>query len=628
MRTTLHDTPLTTPARHFLPDGALSPFLLADSCLGRCQPRELARVLPHLEVITVAAGEWIYQKGDAASAMFLLFDGEAVAVSPSGQERAITAGRLGEESASSARHYLTGAYAKTPVHLLVLPRHSLQQLMSVNHDLKPNLLLSLAGQLSGETLVTAEHTQTLPGKKSTLRLFGWAMSLLAPLLALWGGNALGSESNIVIFTAIFCATVTMWAFSLMDDYIPALFALLAILFTGLVPASVIFSGFASDGFMIPVCTLALGAVVVSSGLGYRFMLKLQMSLPNNSFGHFLSLFALGTLLTPIIPTAAGRIAQVAPFLSDIVDSLRLPPQSPDATRLALASFGGISLFSAMIMTSSSANFAVFALLSAQGQVQFQWLSWLWASAIATIVMLFLFFFLVWINTLKSKVPRLPKVRVAEQLVLLGKPAAREWAALAGVAFVTLGIMTTSIHHVQPVALVLAMLVGLLLTNTLDKKEFREKINWTILLYLGGVTALMSTVGYLGLDKTMGAAWPELSEFIRDQFLWFVFFLFLLTSAMRLFLPINATIVILATVFMPLADTAGINPWVVGFTILLFSETWFFPYQCAYYLPLQAHNHAQPLFDEKAFLRINALTNVARLLAAYASLPFWEMLGLL
>jgi DASS family divalent anion:Na+ symporter len=44
--------------------------------------------------------------------------------------------------------------------------------------------------------------------------------------------------------------------------------------------------------------------------------------------------------------------------------------------------------------------------------------------------------------------------------------------------------------------------------------------------------------------------------------------------------------------------------------------------------MQELNRQRPLYDEKAFLRFNAVSNFARLAAVYASLPYWKMLGLL
>ncbi|MBF0263288.1 MAG: hypothetical protein HQL97_15775, partial [Magnetococcales bacterium] len=93
-------------------------------------------------------------------------------------------------------------------------------------------------------------------------------------------------------------------------------------------------------------------------------------------------------------------------------------------------------------------------------------------------------------------------------------------------------------------------------------------------------------------------------------------------------PISITIVILITLFMPLAEIYGIHPWIVGFIILIFGEIWFMPYQCSYYQKYQEINQAQPLYKDSTFLIFNALMNIFRLLAIYASFPYWRAMGLL
>jgi len=82
------------------------------------------------------------------------------------------------------------------------------------------------------------------------------------------------------------------------------------------------------------------------------------------------------------------------------------------------------------------------------------------------------------------------------------------------------------------------------------------------------------------------------------------------------------------VFMPLADVYGTNSWVVGMIVLVLGEMWFFPYQCSYYMQYRSLALRQPGYDEKTFLRYNALMNLAKLGALYASLPYWKWMGLL
>jgi len=140
--------------------------------------------------------------------------------------------------------------------------------------------------------------------------------------------------------------------------------------------------------------------------------------------------------------------------------------------------------------------------------------------------------------------------------------------------------------------------------------------------------MVAAFDFLGLDKDLGNALPSLGEYMHTNFTMFVRLLFVVANLIRIAAPINATIVILASILMPVAEVNGINAWVVGFIILVFSECWFLPYQCSYYLPLQELNQKGRYYNEKSFLYFNAFMNFARLAAVYASLPFWKMLGIL
>ncbi|MGZ3238094.1 MAG: cyclic nucleotide-binding domain-containing protein, partial [Burkholderiaceae bacterium] len=261
-------------------------YLLADELLKQSNYPSLARLLPKVNEMHFAAGEKIYPANAAANYFFLLIDGEVKLVSQEGRETGLIHGRFGEEAASDAEHYLTNAIAVTAVTVLAIPRLAIAALVEANPALKTDFLFSLASHMSGETLARnlPEHDQ----KNETLsanpvKIAGWSLASILPILVLLYGGKLGLERSAVIFMAIFSVTVVMWVFSLVEDYIPALFALVATLATGLVPAQVVLSGFASDGFMMALSTLALGAVVVSSGLSYRMMLSLLMRLPNNQF---------------------------------------------------------------------------------------------------------------------------------------------------------------------------------------------------------------------------------------------------------------------------------------------------------------------------------------------------------
>lgn len=615
-----------------MPDLTPAPNLLTliqnDGIFAQSDAESLARLLPKINQRLLAAGEPLYTLGDHADYFYWIASGSLILTTAKGKQWVATE-RCGEEAASDIHAYMTNAIAQEATQVYQVPRQALLEFLKANASLKMDLVLSLTQHLSGEVLEKRpSETKSLVVGYRFKTILGWLLALITPIIFLLNSDAFGLSPSADLFMAIFSATVIMWLFSLVDDYIPGLFALLAILVTGLVPAPVILSGFASDGFMMALSTLAFGTVVVSSGLSYRVMLNLLYRLPNSQFWHNSALYILGVALTPIIPTANGRIALVSPFYSDTVSSVQYQSNGRASTRLAVSCFSGVSLFSAVFLTSKSVNFAVFSLLSPQGQDHFQWLTWCFTGLVAGAVLLainalcgFVFFY-------NHEKPQLTKACVQDQLAVLGPIKPREWAAIVGGLFLTLGLVTSSIHKVQPPWLGFAVMFGLLLCGTLDKKELKEKVDWVFLLYLSGITGLVAAFSYLKLDSTLASAMPELGEYMHNNLYLFIFLLFVVVNLIRIAVPINATIVILASLLMPVADAAGINAWVVGFLILLFAESWFMPYQCSYYLPLQELNNKKRLYKEKNFLRFNAIMTCGRLLAAYASIPFWVALGVL
>jgi len=600
--------------------------LRADPVLGRASPASLARLAAQAQPRHFCAGAAIYTAGAAADCMYVLIAGTVALQAPRGSRRIVHAGRFGEEAASDAHAYVTDAVAVDDVAVLCLPRSALRALLGAHPALQTDFLFSLTSSLAGAPLTRAPAPAPARDGYRRRAAPGWCLVIGAALATLAWGGRLGIDAGGVIFLAIFAATIAMWICNLVDDYIPALFALLATLLTGLVPAPVILSGFASDGFLMALSTLALGTVVVSSGLGYRVMLLLLRRLPNHQGWHNVGLFLTGLVLTPVIPTANGRIAMLGPFYADMADNLGLAVRGRAATRLALSCFSGGTLFSAVFITSKSVNFAVFALLSPQGQDHFQGMAWLKAALVTGAVLLAAYAAVAVLGCRNGERPHLPRARVAQQSALLGPVTTREWAALGGIGFMVTGIATCSVHKVQAPWLGFAMLFGLLLCGTLGKKELKEKVDWTFLLYLSGITGIVAAFGHLGLDRALGQHLMALGDIMRDHFALFVLALYALVNVIRLAAPINATSVILATLLMPLAQVNGVNEWLVGFIILVFSEVWLLPYQCSYYLQMQQAGAAAP-YGEMRFLCLNALLNVARLVAVYASFPYWSMLGI-
>ncbi|HKX18936.1 MAG TPA: anion permease [bacterium] len=99
-----------------------------------------------------------------------------------------------------------------------------------------------------------------------------------------------------------------WLFQPAPDFVVALAMTAAWGFTGLVPISLAFAGFASPTWVLALGAVGLAAAMARSGLFFRLTLLLLRVLPATYTGQMLGLLIGGALTTPLVPLASGRIA--------------------------------------------------------------------------------------------------------------------------------------------------------------------------------------------------------------------------------------------------------------------------------------------------------------------------------
>lgn len=420
----------------------------------------------------------------------------------------------------------------------------------------------------------------------------------------------------------------MWVFRVTSEFVPAIFAVLSLIILGVVPKGVVLSGFSSGSFFMAMSIFGIGAVLVASGLTYRIILLMLRYMPKRQGSYWFGLLSIGVLMTPVIPSANGRSALVAPLFKDMLSTLHFARTGKAATRLAFAAFTGVSLFSSVFMTSKSANFVVFGLLPPQVQERFDWLYWLLASGVALLVFLLFSILLCKILFRNREVPRLSSEVINAQLKMLGPMNLFEWAALVSIIVLSVGIMTKPLHKIEPAWVAMILLYTLLTLGALGKKQFKERIDWSFLFLLAAMIGVVATMSHIGLDIWFARHLAWLEPYMKNNFELFVLMLSVTVVVVRLVIPNTTAIVLFSTIFVPIASSTGINPWVVVFIILTMSDAWFFRYQCSYYLLFAELAGDDRNFDSRLMFRANMLANVLRLVAIYASIPYWKALAIL
>lgn len=590
--------------------------------------QELARLIPYVWERHFDPGERLCVRGEPADYAFCLLAGTVRYTGAGG--RSVSTGFVGHEAALDVPTYLAEVAAVDSAIVLVVPRTVLDDFgITLRGDTLYHSLLSHYSTPDA----AAPHQPPAENDEEDTRVnrtktIGWVLTLLVAAGILAFGERFGLTWRQRDFLAALSVCLMMMSFNLTPQYAAALIAGLACLLLDVAPASVILSGFASDGFFMGLSIFGLGAVLTYSGLAERLVLNMLKRSPNSPFWYNFNILIAGILMTPCLPSANTRVALMTPIIMETSRALGYRDGSRQATRLVLSMFVGASLFSPLFLTANTLNFVVYTQLPDQIRESFQWLRWTASASLAGVVMLGLYLLVTHIVFRTDEKPRLSQPHLAAQLRLLGPMRSGEWtAAIVAVSFIV-AIITYSVHKISPAWITLGVLCVFLVLGTLDETHVRHDFQWDVLLLVGFFIGLEQTLDYTGFTAMLTNRLSGVTQYMASNYYLFIVLVGALTAVLRLFLPITTAGVLIASVFIPLADLNGVNPWVVGFTIIMLSQTWFLPAQSSYYLTLEEKSGERPAYDPVLFLRLSAVTMVIRLVALVVSIPFFKFLGVL
>lgn len=608
-------------------DSALES-LRASELFEEFAPARLVRLLGVMEPVAFAAGEVVVRAGDQGKAIYLWEEGRVRLETSKGKPIDMEAQSCGEELAAGLQQYGLTAIANERLVGWMLPRDAIQSFIQENPRCGQRAVTLLTSRLAGESLplVASKSAPKKESRASWLELVGWALTIISPPLVYLLLLQADATVQAAITAAICTSMILLWVFSLLDEFIPPLVAMVATLFIGLAPPTVALAGFSSPGLVTLLGVFALAAIITASGLSYRIMLWLLLKLPDRPIFHQFALLFGGYLLSPITPSGNNRLSLLLPLYRDMLDGLRLVRGGASATALMAATFSGAMLMSPMMSTSKSANIAAINLLPAQIQEEFIGLFWLVAAAVAAIGVTLSHALVSSRMFSASETQPLPKPRIAQQLTLLGPLSASEWLAIAGFLFFLVGAATYSLHRVPPSWLAGCVLIGLLLSGQFSKQDFRRQIDWPMLFFLLGADSITRVMEYHGLQASLAGAIAGYFGFIDGRIELFILAALVTTLVIRLALPVTAGMLVSVVVLLPVAAAHGIHPWICVFLTAMFSDIWFLPYQSSVYLQVLSQGFDKT-FDQPRFFRYNLWMNLARVAAAYASIPWWNWLGL-
>ena len=456
----------------------------------------------------------------------------------------------------------------------------------------------------------------------------WLLTIILPLATCVLISLTSSDLNSdqIVFIGIVIAALTLWVTEIVPLFAPALLILSGLALMSIAPPDIVLSGFSSQTFLFMIGLYTIGSLIKESGLAYRTCLILLSRIPTRKNYIASSLFTIGFLLNPILPSATARSNIVSPLLSDIKNNFKVLDQSELYSGLALSTYAGITTFSFVFLTAKSENLILYALLPPQTRDAFGYVSWFMSSLLIAIPLLVIMVAIWHIRFGKYKFSRVTKEKVDDQLALLGKPTNLEIQAILSIFIFIIGSLTSVFHGISMAWISILLLCYLLFSKVISSSKFKAFIDWQFLLFLAVIIGLSNSIPYSGLDTVLVQSLSGLEAIVETNMYFFAVILMILIYCLRFILPPKLCAPLLATVFIPIFQNQNINPWYFCIICLVLCDSAFLPYQHATLANFLAEINSSTTLNKKTFYQTNALINVSKILAIMIGISIWNVLG--
>ncbi|WP_205820236.1 MULTISPECIES: SLC13 family permease [unclassified Microbacterium] len=424
---------------------------------------------------------------------------------------------------------------------------------------------------SGRRLAVAR-----PRRGTVLRLVAlvlvFAIGIAMALSSIRSPSGPGSITlPITITVTVFLLAVWAWTSTRLDDTLVAFLAAIALIVTGVLPASDFFASLGDETIWLLIGAFVIASAVSSSGLALRGASHLlRFARGPRSLFH-LTTVAL-TVTAFAVPATSGRAALAVPVFTAV--SATLPGRERVIRSLALLMPTVVLLSAVASLLGAGAHVITDQLLRAAGEQGFTFLSWLWFGLPLALVSSHLACELILWRFLRPEDRATPlRVDAAEigrsaSTAVTGPLSAMERRAALLLGGVILLWSTEPLHHLPPA---LVALIGAVAAVTpgigcLTFPAAIKRVPWSLLLFLAATLALASA-----LTTTGAAAWLSSSALAPLRGLGaagavaFVIVVIAISIAAHLLIPSrSARSAAIIPVVIALAPAVGVSPMAAAF----------------------------------------------------------------
>jgi hypothetical protein len=437
----------------------------------------------------------------------------------------------------------------------------------------------------------------------------------------------GLDRAALVTLAAILATVPLLMANVLPDYVVVLLLVVTLVVPGVVPPAAILGGFATPAWLMILTLLAVGVAVARSGLMFRLVLLSLERLPPSYLVQSLVLVGAAIALTAGMTSAATRIALGVPIARGIADAMGFARQSPGSAAVGLLALYTFALAGTLFLTGTFTGLVVHDLLPPAMRAEVTWWRWFFVALPPWVLMLGGYYGYLQHRFHPERQARVNLTAVHTQRQLLGPLTRNEVWSAVGLVVLTVGFATRAYHGVAPAWLAVGLFVLLFVVGALDGSSVQGGGALGLLVYSGVILSLGDVFATMRIDAWLsGVVKSGMPPVVANPY-GFVFVVGLTAFVLHFFVPWMTASTILALVTMPLAEGLGFHPFVPVIVTLVAGDHVMVPYVNTSYAMFYFASEGE-LFSHAQARRVLVVEAVLRFLACLASVPVWQLMGLM
>lgn len=439
----------------------------------------------------------------------------------------------------------------------------------------------------------------------------------------------GLEQNAMWTLGLLIWAIVNWVSNAIPDFVCIFIMCCTWVLMGIVPFTTAFNSFSGTTVWLLIAAMGIGAAVTKSGLLARVALCIMRICPPTFKGQVLALLGSGVVIGPFIPSTIAKVSIVGAMATDIGGKLGFENRSKGMSGLWSAMYAGYTLLSQAVLSASFFSYIIMGLLPEEVQAQFSWMFWLRAMLPWLIICTIASYIAICFLYRPQNAPTLSKEDVSAMLDKLG-PMSRDEKITLGVLVLCIifWVLERTLNVPAAVTAVLGM-SALLALKVITPKDYNQRINWSIIAFMGGAINLATAITNVGIDSWLGSTFGgTMAGLISNPYL-FVFVI-ATTALLSRFVIVDMTTdyTLFTVILTPFCLAAGVSPWVAAMAAYCVVYPYFTKYQNINYLAAFNSAGGDERLEHKMLVPFCLVFHIVSILALTASVPYWKLLGLI